>query len=129
MGSMLKAAACAVTVLALGGVLRRYAPEFSLLLVLMAGVWMLSLAARGLCAVVDLMRELAGLAQLSSRLLEPVLKTVLLSLVTRVTAELCRASGEGGMASFVEITGTALALTASLPLVRAVVELMGELLI
>lgn len=125
---MVKAAACAVTVVALGGVLRRYAPEFSLLLVLAAGVWMLTIAAKGLCAVVDLMEELAGLASLSGGLLEPVLKTVLLSMLTRVTAELCRAAGEGGMASFVEITGTVLALAAALPLVRAVVDLMGAML-
>ena len=35
---------------------------------------------------------------------------------------------EGGAAAFVETAGTVLALLAALPLVRAVAQLMGELL-
>ena len=51
-----------------------------------------------------------------------------LSILTRVTAEICRAAGEGGTAAFVETAGAVLALVAVLPLVRAVAQLMGELL-
>ena len=39
-----------------------------------------------------------------------------------------RAAGEGGTAAFVETAGAVLALVAVLPLVRAVAQLMGELL-
>ena len=129
MDTMLKLTACAVTVVALGAVLRRYAAEFSFLLVLAAGVWMLAFAVRGLSAVTNLMKELAELARLSEVLLGPVLKTVLLSVLTRVTAELCRSAGEGGVAAFVETAGTALALLAVLPLVRAVMEMMRTMLL
>ena len=80
-------------------------------------------------AVVALMEELADQAGLSETLLEPVVKTVALSILTRLTAEICRSAGEGGVAAFVETAGTVLALLAALPLVRAVAQLMGELLI
>ncbi len=103
--------------------------ELALLLVLAAGVWMLVLVADGLGAVVALMEELADQAGLSETLLEPVVKTVALSILTRLTAEICRSAGEGGVAAFVETAGTVLALLAALPLVRAVAQLMGELLI
>lgn len=89
---------------------------------------MLVQAAAGLGAAVVLMEELADQAGLSEVLLEPVVKTVALSILTRLTAELCRSSGEGGVAAFVETAGAALALLAALPLVRAVAQLMGELL-
>ena len=124
----MKLAAVAVTAAVLSGVLRKNTPELALLLALAAGLWMLALAAGALGAAVALMEELAARAGLTDALLEPVLKVVALSILTRLTAELCRAAGEGGLAAFAEAAGTALALAAALPLVRAVAQLMGELL-
>ena len=129
MEAMAKLTAVGVTAVVLRAVLKKNTPELALLLVLAAGVWMLVLVANGLGAVVALMEELADQAGLSETLLEPVVKTVALSILTRLTAEICRSAGEGGVAAFVETAGTVLALLAALPLVRAVAQLMGELLI
>lgn len=129
MEAMVKLAAVGVTAVALSAVLKRGTPELALLLALAAGLWMLALAANGLGAVVALMEELAQQAGLSEALLEPVFKTVALSILTKLTVELCRSAGEGGVAAFVETAGMVLALLATLPLVRAVAQLMGELLV
>ena len=128
METMVRLAAAGVTAAVLGAVLKKNTPELALLLVLAAGLWMLSLAAEALGAALALMRELAGLAGMSEELLEPVVKTVALSILTKLTAEICRSAGEGGVAAFVETAGAALALLAAAPLVRAVSQLMGELL-
>lgn len=112
----------------LSAVLKKNTPELALLLALAAGLWMLTQAAAGLGAAVAMMRELAGQAGLSEVLLEPVVKAVALSILTKLTAEICKSAGEGGVAAFVETAGAALALLAALPLVRAVAQLMGELL-
>ena len=69
-----------------------------------------------------------GYQPMVQALLEPVVKTVALSILTRLTAEVCRASGEGGLAAFVETAGTILALGAALPLARAVTSLLAEML-
>ena len=128
MEAMAKLAAVGVTAVVLSAVLRKNTPELALLLALAAGLWMLALTASGLGAVVELMNELAEQAGLSEVLLEPVVKTVALSILTRLTVEICRSAGEGGVAAFVETAGSALSLMAALPLVRAVAQLMGELL-
>ncbi len=128
MGAMAKLAAVGVTAVVLSAVLKKNTPELALLLAVAAGLWMLALAAAGLGAAVELMRELAGEAGLSDALLEPVVKVVALSILTRLTSEICRGAGETGVAAFVETAGTALALMAALPLVRAVARMMGELL-
>ena len=128
MEAMVKLAAVGVTAVVLSAVLRKNTPELALLLALAAGLWMLALAAEGLGAAVALMEELADQAGLSEALLEPVVKTVALSILTKLTVEVCRAAGEGGVAAFVETAGTVLALMAALPLVRAVAQTMGELL-
>ena len=125
---MVRSAAVALTAAVLGTLLRRHTPELALLLVLGAGVWMLSLAANALGAAVELLEELSELTGVEEELLRPVVKTAALSLVTRLTAEMCRGTGESGLAAFLEITGTALALGVALPLIRAVLTLLGELL-
>ena len=128
MEAMVKLAAVGVTAVVLSAVLKKNTPELALLLALAAGLWILALAAAGLGAVKALMEELARQAGLSEVLLEPVVKTVALSILTKLTVEICRSAGEGGVAAFVETAGTALALLTALPLVRAVARLMGELL-
>ena len=128
MDLMGKVAAGAITAAVLGVVLRKNTPELALLLALAAGLWMVALVADGLGAVVALMEELTSLAGLSEELLEPVVKTVALSILTRLTAEVCKSAGEGGVAAFVETAGTVLALVVALPLVRAVVLMMTEML-
>ena len=128
MEAMAKLTAVGVTAVVLSAVLRKNTPELALLLALAAGLWMLALTAEGLGAVAALIQELADQAGLSEALLEPVVKAVALSILTRLTAEICRSAGEGGVAAFVETAGSALSLMAALPLVRAVAQMMGELL-
>ena len=128
MEAMAKLTAVGVTAVVLSAVLKKNTPELALLLVLAAGLWMLSLVASGLGAIVALMEELAQQAGLSEALLEPVVKTVALSILTKLTVELCRSAGEGGVAAFVETAGAVLALMEALPLIQAVAQLLGELL-
>ena len=125
---MVRIAAVGLTAAVLGTVLKKSAPELALLLVVAAGVWILTLTLDGLGAVATLMEELAGVSGLSEELLEPVAKTVALSILTKLTAEICRSAGESGLASFVELGGTVAALVVALPLMRAVAVLMAEML-
>lgn len=128
MEEMAKVAALAVTAVLCAGVVRRGAPEFALLLALGAGVCILLLVMDALEQVLGTIQEMAALAQLDTEILRPVVKTVALAIVTRVTAELCRCGGEGGIAAFVETAGTILALAAALPLAKGVLQLMAQLL-
>lgn len=123
-----KVAAAAVTAAVLGAVVRRGTPEFALLLSIAAGLYIAGTAAEALGAAAAMGERLAQLARLDASVLGPVIKTVALALITRVTAEVCRSAGEGGVAAFVEMAGTALALMASLPLMAAVLALLEELL-
>ena len=129
MEAMVKVAALGVTAAVLGAVLRKSVPELALLLALAAGLWMLGAAAGGLRALAELMGELAAMAGLSEEVLEPLLKVVALSILTRLAVEVCRGAGESGVAAFIETAGTVLALVAALPLARAVTALMAEILI
>ena len=90
---------------------------------------MLEAAADGLSQLAALMEELAGLAGLSGEVLSPLFKVVALSILTRLAVEICRGAGESGVAAFLETAGTVAALTAAVPLTRAVTTLMTEILL
>ena len=123
-----KIAAAAVTAALFGTVVRRGSPELALLLTVTTGVWILTAVLDGLGAAAAMAERLAQLAQMDAAAAGPVLKTVVVALVTRITAEICRGAGEGGLAAFVETAGTILALTAALPLMAAVLTMLEELL-
>ena len=126
---MLAISACAVAAAILSAVLRKNVPEIAFVLALTAGLCILSRVSGGVQAITDLMRELSRLSGVTEVLLEPVFKTVVLAILTRLTTEICRGAGENGIAAFVELAGTVLALLAAVPLMRAVMELMTELLL
>ena len=76
----------------------------------------------------DVLDELADLAQVSPQLLRPMLQTVGLALVTKLASALCKDAGEGSLAAFVEVAGSAAAVLVALPLLRMVLQLMLGLL-
>ena len=128
MEEMLKVAAVAVTAALCAMVLQKQVQELALVLALAAGVLILAFsmdALRGLRAMMDTLASTAGL---SGPILSPVVKTVGIAVVTRITAELCRDAKEGGIAAFVETAGAAMALFVALPLFEAVLSTITGLL-
>jgi len=125
---MVRVAAMAAAAMLCAAVVRRGSGEFSLLLVLAAGTCILLLVLEPLAQVAGTIARIARLAQLDGGLVLPVMKTVAISILTKITAELCRSAGEGGLAAFVETAGTVLALAVAAPLAEGVLELMTEML-
>ena len=115
------AALCAVVV-------RQRAPEIALALALAACVVLLWHTLPLLETIKDVLDELADLAQVSPQLLRPMLQTVGLALVTKLASALGKDAGEGSLAAFVEVAGSAAAVLVALPLLRMVLQLMLGLL-
>lgn len=109
-------------------VLRRNAPEFAVVLILACGAWIVFMLVQAVGESVGTLVRLAGVAKVDAHVVEPVVKVVGLSIVTRIGVELCKSAGEGGIAALVEIAGTLLSLAAAMPLVNRVLALVTELL-
>ena len=115
------AALCAVVV-------RQKAPELAVVLVMAGCVLLLWETLPVLGTIRDVLEELADLAALSPQVLRPMLQTVGLAVVTRLAGSLCRDAGESGLAAFVELAGAAAAVLVARPLLKMVLQLVGELL-
>ncbi len=125
---MLRLGALAVVAALCAVVVKKNVKELGLVLAVAAGVLILTQVMRELEGIRDLLDSLADTAGISSALLSPVLKTVGIAIVTKLTCEICKDAGEGGLASFVEIAGSVLALWVALPLLKTVLNMITGLL-
>lgn len=109
-------------------VIKPHTREIALAVSLCAGAVILLGVLQAAGEIRELFSALAEAAGLAPAVLSPMLKTVGISILTRITAALCRDAGEGGVASFVEVVGAALALVVTAPLLRAVLDTLSALL-
>lgn len=125
---MMKIAAIALAAAICAVVVKKNVAELGMVLALCAGTIILGVSLEAIWGVRELMETLADTAGLSPAVLAPVLKTVGVAILTKVTAELCRDAKEGGIAAFVETAGAAAALLVSLPLLKTVLSMVTGLL-
>lgn len=121
-------AALAVAAALCALVVKREAGGAALVLGLAAGAVILGRVLGAAEAVRALMDELGERAGLSPAVLDPVIKTVGIAILTRISSEVCRDAGESGIAAAVETAGAVLALWIALPLLRAVLDTVTSLL-
>jgi len=124
----LKIAAIAVTASLCAVAVKQHTPEIGLVLALVSGCLILSLAIEPIQSVIELMESLCETAGLAPAVVSPVIKTVGIAILTRISAEFCRDAKEGGIASFLEIAGSAGALLVCLPLFKTVLNMITGLL-
>lgn len=128
MESIMQIAAIAVATALCAIVVKKQAPEIGMVLGLLAGTLILLLSYPAIKNIKELMTTLSDTADLAPAVLAPVIKTVGIAIVTKLAAEICRDAKEGGIASFLETAGSALALVTCVPLIEAVLSMIGELL-
>ena len=128
MSGVVKIAAAAVAAAMCAVVVRKQSPEIALVLGVGACALIVLSCSGALESVVELTDKLAQAGGLSAQVVEPVMKTAGIAIVTRLASDFCKDAKEGGLASAVELGGTALALAAVLPLMTAVLDVLTQLL-
>ncbi|MCI8328347.1 MAG: stage III sporulation protein AD [Oscillibacter sp.] len=124
----IQAAVLCVAAALLALVVRRGSPECALLLTLAAAAVVLLSLAESLETLVEFLGRLVEESGLSRELFIPLYKTVGIALVVKIGGNLCRDAGESALSSVVETAGAVCALLAALPLLRAVLALLLELM-
>lgn len=125
---LLKAAITGITGAILSMLLKRSAPELGLAVSVAVSLMAAALAMElvsGLSEVLSLVKEQTGL---SPAVIGPVMKCVGVGIVTRISADVCKDAGQSAAASAVELCGAACALVTALPLIRALLKMISEML-
>ncbi len=109
-------------------ILRQYCREQSMLLAIAACTVIMGSFAAFAAPVMRELRDIFTTAGVSESYLSLIYKGAAICIVTRITSELCRDSGEGAIASAAELWGRGAVTLLSLPLVKAVLEQINELM-
>lgn len=128
MAILIKIAAVAVTGTILGLVIKKNSPELALMLTVALALSALFLAVDTIKSVTDFLTTLSAQTGISPAVLSIVLKAVGISIVTRLSADVCRDAGQTAVASGVELAGTFAALAIALPLMKTVLGMIEALL-
>jgi stage III sporulation protein AD len=128
MDTIIKLAVLALTGAVAALAVKQRDEPLGFLVSLSAGVVILLAAAGCLEQVVDLIRDLANISGMSDGLLSPLFKVAGISVVARISCELCRDADEEALALKLELAAVLLSVVAAMPLFSALLSLMKRFL-
>jgi stage III sporulation protein AD len=128
MSDILRLTATAVITALCCLVLRKQTPELALVAAIAGGVLIFWMSASALGYAKDFLEELSERAGISGTVLSPVIKVVGIALVSRTAGEFCKDVKEGGVAAFLDLAATLTALVTTIPLIRAVLNTVSDLI-
>lgn len=105
--------------------LKRYKPEMCPLCEISAVITLFFIIMPEIRHLKTLISELTGTAGIQGDYLEILLKVLGLALITEICADMCRDSGQSALGTKIEFFGTVSVLTASVPLFKAVLQLIA----
>ncbi len=79
-------------------------------------------------SILDLIDLAVSQTGLSSVLFAPIIKCTGIAMIVKLSSGLCKDAGQSGIASSIELLGTAAALFTALPLITALMETIGGML-
>lgn len=114
------------TVLAL--ILGQYRPEFRMLVTAAVTLLLMAMVLEQLSPVLEQLRSTMELTGLTGDYAAILFKAVGICLLTQLTGDVCRDSGESSIASKIELAGRAAILLTAMPLIQEVLAWAWELM-
>ncbi len=122
---VLKISAVAVMGVLIAAILRRSMSEMSIAVTLISQIVISVVALGAVGVVIRFLKELADVAGISAELLAPLIKTIGVSITTKLACDTCRDGGSTSLASYIELVGGAVAVSLSMPLVFSVLRIIS----
>jgi stage III sporulation protein AD len=109
-------------------VIKKHNADIAMLLSLAAGIAILVAAAAFIAPVLEFINELAESAGIASSLLSPVLKALGIAIVGKIASDICKDAGQSAVASAIDFCTALASLICAIPLMRAVLQMLKELM-
>lgn len=108
-------------------IIKKTNPEISTVLTLTVCTVMMGMSMKVYSSVSEVLSLVELGTGFSSAYTAPVIKCVGIGITARLGSDLCKDSGQDAVASSVEICGAICALYVSLPLIKTMLRMIGEL--
>lgn len=125
---VIKISATAICVALLNLIIKRYNPELSTVLSICT-VCVIFLAAGSFAGVlVELMAKARKISGISDIYIVAVYKCLAISILTKISSELCKDANQASLAAAVEMGGSFCALGIVVPLLYSMLEMLGDMI-
>lgn len=108
--------------------LKKTNPEFSMVIAIITGIFILGLIVLNMTPVFDALNSLMNNMHINNAYFKAVMKALGICYITQLAADTCRDAGYSAIAAKVELAGKICILIISLPLFENLIEIAKELL-
>ena len=108
--------------------LKQYKPEFAIYISLLTGALILLLLMDQLTGIVNLIQSIAGKANINSQFLALLIKITGIAFLSEFAVSICRDSGEGAIASKIELGSKIVIISMSIPIISSLLEIILQVL-
>ncbi len=109
-------------------ILKQYCSEHSMAVSIAVCVGVMTFFVLLFDDAIDEIRDIFEMAGIAESYISIIFKTLAICCITHITAELCRDSGEGAIASAAELWGRGAVLVLGLPVFKAFLQLIDKLI-
>lgn len=108
--------------------LKQYRPEFAIYISLLTGVLILIIVVDKLTGIINLLQTLASKTSINSKFLTLLIKITGIAFLSEFAVSICKDSGEGAIASKIEIGTKILIISMSIPIISGLLEIIIKIL-
>ena len=108
--------------------LKQYKPEFAIYISLLTGALILLLLTDQLSGIVNLIQSIAGKANINSQFLALLIKITGIAFLSEFAVSICRDSGEGAIATKIELGSKIIIISMSIPIISSLLEIILQVL-
>ena len=108
--------------------LKQYRPEFAIYISLLTVVLILVLVMDELQGVITLLQSLANKASINGNFIALLLKITGIAFLSEFAVSICKDSGEGAIASKIEIGSKIIIISMSIPIISSLLEIILKIL-
>lgn len=109
-------------------ILKQYRPEFSILVSLVACIFIILFAFEKIQIIVSMLNDLIVASGINKTFFEILIKITGIAYIVELASNLCVDAGEKAIASKVEFAGKILIVTMSVPIITTLVETITEVI-
>ncbi len=109
-------------------ILRQYKPEFAIYVSLITGVLILALVLDKLTGIVDLIQSIANKSSINTTFIMLLIKITGIAFLAEFAVSICKDSGEGAIASKIELGSKIIIISMSIPILTSLIEIILKIL-
>ena len=109
-------------------IIRQYKPEFAVYVSIISGIIILYFIMNKLEGIINLLKNISYKSGINNQFLEILLKITGIAILSEFAINLCKDSGEGAIASKIEIGTKILVISMSIPILSNLLEIITDLI-